>query len=114
MLPPQPPFKGKLGAVFRSLVAPLLITSSFEHPSEKTPADQDDSQVTQFAITDEQTNAYPERKPSTTECGSQAYHLMVLRYNRGRLTLFSACIPALPQRLLSPSYMCIEYDGLSR
>ena len=95
-------------------MAPLLITSSFEYPSEKTPADQDDSQVTQFAITDEQTNAYPERKPSTTECGSQAYHLMVLRYNRGRLTLFSACIPALPQRLLSPSYMCIEYDGLSR
>jgi len=103
-----------VGAVSRSLVAPLLVTSSFEHPSEKTPADQDDSQVTQFAITDEQTNAYPERKPSTTECGSQAYHLMVLRYNRGRWTLFSACIPALPQRLLSPSYMCIEYDGLSR
>ena len=95
-------------------MAPLLITSSFEHPSEKTPAEQDDSQVTQFAITDEQTNAYRERKPGTTECGSQAYHLMVLRYNQGRLTLFSACIPALPQRLLSPSYMCIEYDGLSR
>ena len=95
-------------------MAPLLITSSFEYPSEKTPADQDDSEVTQFAITDEQTNAYPERKPGTTECGSQAYHLMVLRYNQGRLTLFSACIPALPQRLLSPSYMCIEYDGLSR
>jgi len=95
-------------------VAPLLITSSFEHPSEKTPAEQDDSEVTQFAITDEQTNAYRERKPGTTECGSQAYHLMVLRYNQGRLTLFSACIPALPQRLLSPSYMCIEYDGLSR
>ena len=95
-------------------MAPLLITSSFEHPSEKTPADQDDSEVTQFAITDEQTNAYRERKPGTTECGSQAYHLMVLRYNQGRLTLFSACIPALPQRLLSPSYMCIEYDGLSR
>ena len=95
-------------------MAPLLITSSFEHPSEKTPADQDDSEVTQFAITDEQTNAYPERKPSTTECGSQAYHLMVLRYNQGRLTLFSACILALRQRLLSPSYMCIEYDGLSR
>ena len=95
-------------------MAPLLITSSFEHPSEKTPAEQDDSEVTQFAITDEQTNAYRERKPDTTECGSQAYHLMVLRYNQGRLTLFSACIPALPQRLLSPSYMCIEYDGLSR
>ncbi len=95
-------------------MAPLLITSSFEHPSEKTPAEQDDSEVTQFAITDEQTNAYRERKPGTTECGSQAYHLMVLRYNQGRLTLFSACIPALPQRLLSPSYMCIEYDGLSR
>jgi len=56
-------------------VAPLLITSSFEHPSEKTPAEQDDSEVTQFAITDEQTNAYRERKPGTTECGSQTYHL---------------------------------------
>ena len=114
MLPPQPPLNGTLGAVSASLVAPLLITSSFEHPSEKTPADQDDSQVTQFAITDEQTNAYPERKPSTTECGSQAYHLIVLRYDQGRLTLFSVGIPALRQRLLSPSYMCVEYDGLSR
>jgi len=64
-------------------VASLLITSSFEHPSEKTPAAQDDSQVTQFVITDEQTNAYQERKPGTTECGSQAYHLIALLMTKG-------------------------------
>ena len=64
-------------------MASLLITSSFEHPSEKTPADQDDSQVTQFAITDEQPNAYQERKPRTNECGSQAYHLVALLMTKG-------------------------------
>ena len=46
--------------------------------------------------------------------GSQAYHLIVLRYDQGRLGLFSVGIPNLRQKLMSPSRMCVEYDDGSR
>jgi len=51
--------------VSEGLVSPLLFTSPFEHPSEKTLANQDESHIP--IPSEEHSNPHQERKPRTTE-----------------------------------------------